>query len=206
MIVIIDYGIGNLMSIKNMLKKAGFGDVIISSKEEDILTADKLILPGVGNFDYGMTHLENAGFIDTLNKKVLHDKTPILGICLGAQLLTKGSEEGNRSGLSWVNAKTVRFDPLKMSSNHKVPHMGWGDVKLRKESKLFDNMPSAARFYFVHSYHIQCEHAVDELLSCDYGYMFTAGIEHENIIGVQFHPEKSHKFGLTLLRNFVQNY
>lgn len=206
MITIIDYGIGNLNSIKNMLKKAEITDVIISNKTEEIAEASKLILPGVGAFDYGMQQLRKAPFFDLLNQKVLEDKIPVLGICLGAQLLTQGSEEGNATGLGWIKGKTLKFDKTKIQSDLKIPHMGWNDVYLSKSSPLFENMYQDPRFYFVHTYHIKCENPQDELVSCTYGYSFTAGVEKENVIGVQFHPEKSHKFGMRVLYNFAKNY
>jgi len=206
MLTIIDYGIGNLTSIQNMLKKAGYPNAIISNKTADIAAADKLILPGVGHFDYGMEQLRQSGFFETLNKRVLVDKVPILGICLGAQLLTECSEEGESSGLGWIKGRTVRFRPEKMNTTLKVPHMGWGEIEQSKQSSLLQGLPDFPRFYFVHSYHLQCTNEVDELASCRYGYSFTACIERDNIIGVQFHPEKSHKFGLQLLSNFINKY
>jgi imidazole glycerol-phosphate synthase subunit HisH len=207
MITIIDYNIGNLTSIQNMLKKAGVKKVVISGDPKVILEADKLILPGVGHFDYGMKHLKESGLIEVLNNKVLDQKTPLLGICLGAQLLTTGSDEGTAAGLGWINAHTSRFDKEQLSSELKIPHMGWSDVQIVKASGLFEGMEKDEnRFYFVHSYHITCQEKSDELVTADYGYRFTAGVERNNIMGVQFHPEKSHKFGMRLLYNFATNY
>lgn len=206
MVTIIDYGVGNLVSIRNMLKKIGVQDVTISNDADKIQTADKLILPGVGNFDYGMKQLKKSGLSDSLNFKVINKKTPILGICLGAQLLTQKSEEGSELGLGWINAVTQKFKINQSTSNLKVPHMGWSEIKILKKSPLLEGMPINSRFYFVHTYHIVCEDQNDELLSCNYEYPFTAAIERNNIIGVQFHPEKSHKFGMLLLRNFINNY
>lgn len=205
MLVIIDYNSGNLQSIKNLLKKIGLSS-LISSRIEDAENASKLILPGVGHFDNGMAQLKKSGLIEVLNQRVLKDKIPIFGICLGAQLLTKGSEEGTEPGLGWIDAQTVKFDRSKMSDNLKVPHMGWNEVRLKKPSKLFQNMPEDPRFYFVHSYHIHCNNPADQLLTAQYGHEITAAVEHENILGVQFHPEKSHKFGMQLLANFINNY
>jgi glutamine amidotransferase len=206
MVTIINYGIGNLISIQNMLKKAGCNEVLISKETKNILEADKLILPGVGHFDYGMKQLRQSPFFESLNQRVLEDKVPVLGICLGAQLLSQGSEEGEEPGLGWINAYTRKFNPARMPEALKVPHMGWGDVAIQKDSKLFEAMPADPRFYFVHTYHLVCEDPADELVSCTYGYSFTAGVEKGNILGVQFHPEKSHKYGLQLLTNFVKNY
>lgn len=206
MTVIVNYGVGNLSSILNILNKSGGKNISISNNRDYLNEANKLILPGVGNFDFGMQQLRKSGMLELLNKRVLEDKIPILGICLGAQLLTKGSEEGSEPGLGWIDAQTVKFDQSKLDDKLKVPHMGWSDVQLKKPSNLFQNMPKDPRFYFVHSYHIQCNNPEDELLSTHYGYEITAAVEHENIMGVQFHPEKSHKFGMQLLSNFIHNY
>jgi glutamine amidotransferase len=206
MVVIIDYEVGNLTSIKKMLKKAGCADVLISSKPEDILKATKLILPGVGHFDYGMRKLHSSGLVELLNKRVLEDKIPILGICLGAQLLTRGSEEGSQKGLGWVAADTVKFDSSKLDQNLKIPHMGWSEVTYKADAPLFTDMPEDSRFYFVHSYHITCDNTEDIGVTTKYGYEFVAGVVKDNIMGMQFHPEKSHKFGMQLLSNFIKYY
>lgn len=205
MLVIIDYGVGNLSSIKNMLKKIGV-NAEISGKAEDIQSAKKLILPGVGHFDYGMQHLHDSGLVNVLNNDVLINKKPILGICLGVQLLTRSSEEGKEKGLGWINGKTIAFDKTRLSPGQKIPHMSWTDVKDFEQSKLFTGMYDEPRFYFVHSYHLALDNPVDILASANYGYDFAVGIEHENILGVQFHPEKSHKYGMKLLENFVKYY
>jgi len=189
-----------------MLKKVGYQDALISNDKGAIAEADKLILPGVGHFDYGMNQLRQSPFFDILNQRVLEDKIPILGICLGAQLLTLGSEEGSERGLGWINAQTVKFKIDQAQQSLKIPHMGWGEIAIQKESKLLLNMPPEPRFYFVHTYHLVCADQQDELASSSYGYEFTAAIERGNILGVQFHPEKSHKYGMALLRNFVENY
>jgi glutamine amidotransferase len=204
MITIIDYGAGNLGSIQNMIKKTGF-KAIISNKEEDILNADRLILPGVGSFDFGMTQLKNSGLIESINKKVIELKTPILGICLGLQLFTDKSEEGHMKGLSWFKAETVKFN-FSNNINLKIPHMGWNQIKIMKESRLFENLPNESRFYFVHSYHLKCLEINDSLIQTHYGYDFVSGLEKDNIVGVQFHPEKSHKFGMQIFNNFINNY
>jgi imidazole glycerol-phosphate synthase subunit HisH len=200
MITIIDYGIGNLASIKNMLRKIGV-ESVIASDEKAIAEASKIILPGVGHFDYGMKKLKASGCFDMLNKKALGDKIPVLGICLGAQLLTKGSEEGNEPGLEWIDAETIRFDLTKFETKLPVPHMGWSEV-IYKQHPLFENMYDLPRFYFVHSYCLHPKNEANILCQSVYGYQFTSGIQHENIFGVQFHPEKSHKFGIRLLENF----
>ena len=163
MLTIIDYGTGNLNSIKNMLKRLGV-DSVISNQKEAIFEADKLILPGIGSFDYGMEQLHLSGLVEAMNEKVLINKTPLLGICLGVQLLTEGSEEGKDKGLGWVKAKTVSFDRSKLADNLKIPHMGWSDVVDTKQSKLFIDMHEEPRFYFVHSYHLQVEDENDVFL------------------------------------------
>jgi glutamine amidotransferase len=205
MITIIDYGVGNLSSIKNMLKRIGVAAEITNNLAA-IEKAEKLILPGVGHFNYGMEQLHKSGLVSILNEKVLGKKVPILGICLGVQLLTQSSEEGTAAGLGWIAGKTIAFEKTKLQSNQKIPHMGWSDLSNYQQSKLFTNMPDEPRFYFVHSYHLALENSADVLVTANYGYQFAAGIEHENILGVQFHPEKSHKFGMKLLENFVQFY
>lgn len=202
-ITIINYGAGNLLSVKNMLKKAGANDVLISSKAEEIQDSEKLILPGVGHFDYGMQKLNESGLIPILEKRVINDKTPILGICLGAQLMTEYSEEGNINGLGWVNGKTVAFYKSKLPSGYKIPHMGWNDVFENKETSLFHAMPEQPRFYFVHSYHLEMENEKEVWLTANYGYDFCAAYQKNNIYACQFHPEKSHKFGLQLMKNFI---
>jgi glutamine amidotransferase len=165
-----------------------------------------LILPGVGAFDTGITNLTLAPYFEVLKRKVLVEKTPVLCICLGFQLLANSSEEGKLPGLGWIKGKVAKFQPAKMQNGSlKVPHMGWSDVAFRKKSNLVTGMPQDSRFYFVHSYHVECEDPADELISSTYGYPFTAGIQKENILGVQFHPEKSHKYGLQLFENFIHN-
>lgn len=205
MITIVDYGVGNLASIRNMLKKAG-SEALISSRPEDILAAEKLVLPGVGAFDTCAEKLQQSGLQEVLNKKVLEEKTPLLGICVGMQLLMEGSDEGQLPGLGWIKGRIVRFRVDKMSSPHKIPHMGWTEVITQNSSRLFDNMHEEPRFYFVHSYHPQPFSENDVMVYADYGYRFAAGLENENIMGVQFHPEKSHKFGLRLMENFITKY
>lgn len=205
MLAIIDYGLGNLGSIQNMLKKIGV-KAIITSDIEVISKASKLILPGVGSFDYAMNQLRELQIIEVLNQKVLIEKTPILGICLGVQLFTSQSEEGVLEGLNWFEAETIKFNFQNSNNELKIPHMGWNDVTLSKESKLFQNMPIQSRFYFVHSYFLSPKNESDSLLKANYGFDFTCALEKDNIVGVQFHPEKSHKFGMQLLKNFVDNY
>lgn len=204
MIVIVDYGVGNLASIRNMFKKIGV-DAEISSDAAVIGEAAKLILPGVGAFDTCAQKLNDSGLIPLLNNKVLNQKTPVLGVCVGMQLLFAGSEEGVQPGLNWIAGRVVRFRPEQLPPDLKIPHMGWTDVQPKKPSRLFEPVYDEPRFYFVHSYYAAVERPEDILVEAVYGIRFTAAVERENIIGVQFHPEKSHKFGMQLLANFANN-
>ncbi len=203
MITILNYGLGNLGSIENMLKKIGVSDVRISNNTEDILSADKLILPGVGAFDAGMQKINDSGLIPVLNQAVLENKKPVLGICLGMQLMTQKSEEGNLSGLNWIDAECIKF---KFEDNKiKVPHMGWNYIDIL-DSDLKNNLPNPSKYYFVHSYYVKCNQTENELIHCNYGHQFVAGFKKENIMGVQFHPEKSHKYGMQLMQYFVEKF
>jgi len=166
------------------------------------MKAEKLLLPGVGAFDAGMQNLNNSGMIDALNEKVLNQKTPMLGICLGMQLLTKGSEEGKLPGLGWIDAYTYKFNFWANPDKLKVPHMGWNFIYSVKEHALVKNIPKNPRYYFVHSYYVKCNNPEDALVTCHYGIDYTCGVQQENVMGVQFHPEKSHKYGFQLLKNF----
>jgi glutamine amidotransferase len=202
MIVIIDYGLGNLASVQNMFKKLGTKDVVISNDLDIIKKASKLILPGVGSFDTGMINLESSGLLNCLNEKVLVQKTPILGICLGMQLMTKKSEEGVKSGLGWINAETIKFN-FPDDTSFKVPHMGWNYVSIKKENSLIE-LNTKNKFYFVHSYYVKCSDTEDIMGTTNYFEEFTCFFNHNNIFGVQFHPEKSLKFGMKLLENFAK--
>lgn len=202
MIGIMNYGVGNVGSIKNMLSKIGEKDAILLNNPDDISRVDKLILPGVGAFDQGMKLLNESGMRKALDEHVLEKNKPILGICLGMQMLGMASEEGTESGLGYINFKCSRF---QFNDNKlKVPHMGWDYVEAEKESPLIHNLGEKARFYFVHSYYAACDKAEDVLLTCDYGWRFAAAVQHKNIYGTQFHPEKSHVFGMKLLENFAK--
>ena len=203
MVLIVDYGVGNLSSIQNMLKKGG-SKSLISNKESEINSATKLILPGMGHFDNCMQKLNGSGLREIIEKKTLEDKIPVLGICVGLQMFMENSEEGNEKGLGWVSGKTIRFKP-GTDASLKIPHMGWEDVTCMKPSPIWEHLEDS-RFYFAHTYHVENKEEQDTLLTAHYGYDFTVGIEKNNIIGVQFHPEKSHRFGMKLLQNFVNNY
>lgn len=203
MIVIVDYGMGNLGSIKNMLKKIG-RESIISNKPADINRAEKLILPGVGAFGSGMKNLETMGLIDLLSERVLKQETPVLGICLGMQLLAGKSEEAPVPGLGWIDAEIKRFKFNSTQSKLKIPHMGWNTIEIKKESDLIKDLYTENRFYFVHSYHMVSTKKEIILAETHYGYNFISCVVDRNIMGVQFHPEKSHRFGMTLLSNFAR--
>jgi imidazole glycerol-phosphate synthase subunit HisH len=201
MIVIVDYGLGNLRSIENMLCRAGV-EAAISSSPDVLRAASKLILPGVGYFRFGMESLHKLGLVDVLNERVLDAHVPILGICLGAQLLGRRSEEGDCSGLSWVPMDTVRFDMSRIKQGGKVPHMGWSDTR-HTGCALFKGMSQIPRFYYVHSYHFRCDDQDMVMCTAEHGYRFASGVASGNILGVQFHPEKSHVYGQQLLKNFA---
>jgi len=202
MITIIDYKLGNTGSIINMLKRGGH-KAVVSSDQEVIANAEKLILPGVGHFALAMDELEKQGLTELLNHKVLNEKTPILGICLGMQLMADFSEEGNFKGLGWINARIERFK-IPAESAIKVPHMGWNDVVTKKQHPVMNGIEQDSRFYFVHSFHAVCANEDNILLETTHSYPFTAAFNRENITGVQFHPEKSHRFGMALLKNFAE--
>lgn len=203
MIVIVDYGVGNLGSIANMLRKVG-GEAVVSSDGAVIEQAQKLILPGVGAFDSGMKNLNQAGLIPLLNRKVLDEKTPILGLCLGMQLFARRSEEGVLPGLDWIGSDVTRFRFDPHGTTLKIPHMGWNNVKTERKHPLWKDFDTDGRFYFVHSYHLVCDDRNSILATTLYGYEFVSAVARDNILGVQFHPEKSHKFGMRLLSNFVE--
>jgi imidazole glycerol-phosphate synthase subunit HisH len=205
MVTIVDYGAGNIFSIQNMLKKIGV-KAITGRDESSVEQAEKLILPGVGAFDTCAKRLQESGLHNVLCKKVKENNTPVLGICVGMQLMMEGSEEGNLPGLGWIKGQTVKFNSSLMPDGMKIPHMGWAEVELSKQSRLFTGMYDEPRFYFVHSYYTLPEEYNNVLAYAKYGCRFPAALEHNNITGVQFHPEKSHKYGMKLLENFVKNY
>ncbi|MDP7628149.1 MAG: imidazole glycerol phosphate synthase subunit HisH [SAR202 cluster bacterium] len=204
MIIIVDYGIGNQGSILNRLKRMSV-EAAVSSKPEDIEEAEKLILPGVGYFATGMENLRSYNLLPVLHQRVIVDKVPILGICLGMQLFTQRSEEGNANGLGWIDAETIKFDVSEEHNKLPVPHMGWNSIKVMTNSPIIANLPEGATYYFTHSYYVRCSDNVNIVATTHYGHDFTSIVQRDNIFGTQFHPEKSHQQGIALLQNFIRN-
>lgn len=203
MIAVLDYGVGNVSSIINMLKKIGV-PAILTNNISELEKAEKLILPGVGSFDAGMDKLNKSGMVEVIRNHAINEQKPLLGICLGMQMLGRKSEEGNESGLGLIPFENKRFD-FDGHPQLKIPHMGW-DITINSiiNDPLVDGLTPMQRYYFVHSYHAVCDSEENVLMRCDYGYSFAAAVKKDNIYGVQFHPEKSHKFGMELLSNFAR--
>ena len=202
MIAIVDYDMGNVASVANMLKRVGVSEAVLTRDPDVLRRADKIILPGVGAFDKGMRNLADFGLLEPLNEAAMGRRVPVLGICLGMQLLTKSSEEGQLGGLGWIDAQTVRFR-FPETSGLKVPHMGWNYVERNRENPLL-SADKRSRFYFVHAYYVTCNRTEDTIGTATYGFDFSCAINHDNVFGVQFHPEKSHRFGMALLDGFVR--
>ncbi len=202
MIAVVDYGMANIGSVLNMFRKVGAAAV--ATADVSILrSADKVVLPGVGAFGAAIERLRKLDLVGPLTEIAMERRTPVLGICLGMQLLLEGSEEGDAEGLGWISGRVRRFVFSGDDSRLRVPHMGWNDLKLVKQSALFEGVTQPQRFYFVHSYHADCANAADVLGTATYGYEFAAAVERGNIAGMQFHPEKSHRFGMRLLQSFA---
>ena len=202
MITIVNYGLGNIKAFVNIYNKLNV-PCEIATNATDLEKADKLILPGVGAFDHAMEELDNSGMRSTLDNMVLNKKIPVLGICVGMQMLAHSSDEGILPGLGWINGIVKKIDPEKLHHTTHLPHMGWNDVKAVKQSNLFSELEKDACFYFLHSYYFSCNDPADISAVTDYGGAFTCAVQHENIYGVQFHPEKSHHYGVQLLKNFA---
>jgi imidazole glycerol-phosphate synthase subunit HisH len=203
MLVVVDYGMGNLGSVENMLRKVG-APATVSADVEVVRRATRLILPGVGSFDAGMQNLEQRGLLPVLQAKVQDERVPVLGICLGMQLFSRRSEEGRCAGLGWLEADTVRIRPESAGPPLPVPHMGWDEIRALRPHPVLEGLETAARFYFVHSYQVRCDRAEDLLAVADYGGPVTAAVCRGNVVGTQFHPEKSHRFGMRLMKNWVE--
>jgi glutamine amidotransferase len=203
MIAIVDYGLGNIGAFVNVYNKANI-KVVVAKTADELKGARKLVLPGVGHFDHAMELLQHSGMRDTLDRLVLDDKVPVIGICVGMQILARTSEEGSLPGLGWIDADVKAFKSWEAARNMPLPHMGWNDVRPHNSSPLFAGLETDARFYFLHSYYVSCGRQDDVLATCDYGAEFSCAVRHANVYGVQFHPEKGHSFGNRLLKNFAE--
>lgn len=201
MIAIIDYGVGNIKAFANIYKNLDI-PFVIAKTVNDLENISKLILPGVGSFDHAMKSLIDSGIRERLNELVLEEKIPVLGICVGLQMLAKSSDEGSMSGLGWIDGHVKKFDSTRLSKNTPLPHMGWNSIHIEKESPLLKGLEQESRFYFLHSYFIQCEDMENVMATANYGEDFACVIQNGNIYGIQPHPEKSHQNGITLLKNF----
>jgi glutamine amidotransferase len=203
MITIIDYGLGNVRAFSNVYKRLDI-PVAVAKCASDLQDATKLILPGVGAFDYAMELLQRSGMRETLDELVLSRAVPVLGVCVGMQILAPTSEEGQLQGLGWIDGDVCEFDAARFQPRILLPHMGWNDVKPVEPSSLFAGLESNARFYFLHSYYFRCTRRENVLAQAEYGSTFSCAVHSKNIFGVQFHPEKSHHFGARLLKNFAE--
>lgn len=203
MITIIDYGVGNINAFVNVYKRVDV-PVKIAKTAADLEGAEKLILPGVGHFDHAMNQLNNSGMREKLDDLVLNQKIPVIGICVGMQMMANNSDEGEVEGLKWIDATVKKFDETKIYQVTRLPHMGWNDVKPVKDISLFQGLEKEAIFYFLHTYYFHCNQAQDILAVSEYGGEFASAAHHDNIFGIQFHPEKSHHYGEILLHNFAK--
>jgi glutamine amidotransferase len=203
MVTIIDYGVGNINAFVNVYKRVDQPVKIARSKSE-LEGASKLILPGVGHFDHAMTQLNQSGMRDSLDHMVLEQNIPVIGICVGMQMMANGSEEGKVEGLKWIDAEVLKFDERKINLITRLPHMGWNDVVPALQHPLFEGLEKDAIFYFLHTYYFKCNNDDDVLATTDYGISFTSAAMHRNRYGIQFHPEKSHHYGEILLHNFAK--
>lgn len=199
MIAILNYGVGNVKAFANILKSLGVEHGIAQS-EQELRSANKIILPGVGSFDSVMRRLADSGLQEVLSDLVLAKKIPVLGVCVGMQILGSKSEEGTLPGLGWIDAEVRKFHSTRLS----IPQIGWNEVRNKNHSKLLQGLDADARFYFLHSYYMECKNSQDILAETDYGDIFASAVGRENIFGVQFHPEKSHHNGVRLLKNFSE--
>jgi glutamine amidotransferase len=202
MIAIIDYGVGNIKAFSNIYKQLDI-DVKVVRKASDLNGVKKLILPGVGHFDYAIKRFTESGIRQTATDMVVNGKIPVIGICVGMQMLANSSDEGKLPGLGWLDATVKKFDPSKLHQTTRLPHMGWNDVKVEVENPLLVGLEKNARFYFLHSFYFDCHNPSDSIATSNYGTEFSCIVNHENIYGVQCHPEKSHHFGVQLLKNFA---
>ena len=203
MIGLIDYGVGNIRAFANIYKQLDIPHKIASSVA-DLEGCTKVVLPGVGAFDHAMKKLHESGMKEKLDELVLIKKVPVVGICVGMQMLAKRSDEGTSEGLGWIDGEVKKFDVTKIQYATHLPHMGWNDVVPAKENPILKGLENDAKFYFLHSFYFSCNNQEDAIASTDYGINFTCAVNNSNIFGVQFHPEKSHHYGITLLKNFSE--
>ena len=203
MITIINYGVGNISAFQNVYKRLNI-PTKIATTSEDLVNAEKLILPGVGSFDYAMSQLNASGMREKLDKLVLEEKVPVIGICVGMQMMGNRSDEGKLDGLKWIDSQILKFDETLINQRTKLPHMGWNDVTPIKNHPLFFGLEKEAIFYFLHSYYFKCNNPSDSIAISDYGISFSSAVNNKNIFGIQFHPEKSHQYGEKLLYNFAK--
>jgi glutamine amidotransferase len=202
MITLVDYGLGNILAFANIYKRLNV-EVCIAKTAEDLKSATKLILPGVGAFDHAMQLLDQSGMRQTLDKLVLEQYVPVLGICVGMQIMARSSDEGSLTGLNWIDGRVSAFKSLGMGAKLPLPHMGWNDVSPVVNNQLFEQLEVGARFYFLHSFYFECDRVQDIIAVAHYGKEFSCAVNAGNVYGVQFHPEKSHSFGIQLLKNFA---
>lgn len=203
MITIVDYGLGNIQAIANIYRRLDI-PVTLAQDAATLAQAQRIVLPGVGAFDWAMAKLNASGMRETLDRLVLEGKRPVTGICVGMQMLAKRSDEGSEPGLGWIDATVRLFDDARFSGPTHLPHMGWNDVVPSRPDPLFTGLEQDARFYFLHSYYFEAHQAADVLATTDYGGSFCCAVRHGNVTGLQFHPEKSHQWGIRLLKNFAE--
>jgi len=203
MVTLIDYGVGNIFAFQNVYKRLNIATKI-AKKWQDLVNAEKLILPGVGSFDYAMSQLNASGMRDILDELVIKEKVPVIGICVGMQMMGNRSDEGKLQGLKWIDADILKFDEILIKHRTKLPHMGWNDVTPVVENSLFTGLEKDAIFYFLHSYYFKCNNPSHIIAISDYGISFSSAVNYKNIYGIQFHPEKSHQYGEKLLYNFAK--
>ena len=205
MMTILDYGLGNIRAFANVYRRLNV-DVQYASNEGDLLKASKIILPGVGAFDHAINKLNESGLRDCLENLVINKNIPVLGVCVGMQILAQSSEEGSKAGLGWIKASVKRFETSEwaLDSNYPIPHMGWNNLTSKRDTALLANLDELKRFYFLHSYYMQCEENADLIATANYGLDFACIINKQNIYGIQCHPEKSHNNGTALLKNFAE--
>jgi len=203
MITIIDYGLGNIRAFANVYERLNI-PFIVAKTADELKAATKIIFPGVGSFDHAISKLNNSGMRETLDKLVLNHQLPVIGICVGMQMLAKSSDEGILPGLAWIDGTVKKFDAAVLKSKTQLPHMGWNTIHPNNDNPLLLNLSNDSRFYFLHSYYFKCNNQNDSIATTEYGIQYTSAVNSKNIYGVQFHPEKSHQWGIQLLKNFAK--